>query len=50
MRVDKNDNPYVIEVNANPCLSPDGGFVAAIIAAGLPFTDALKRIITDLNK
>ena len=50
MRVDKNDDPYVIEVNANPCLSPDGGVVAAIIAAGLPFTDALKRIISDLNK
>jgi len=50
MRIDKNDNPYVIEVNANPCLSPDGGVVAAIIAAGLPFTDALKQIIADLNK
>jgi D-alanine-D-alanine ligase len=23
MRVDQYDNPYVIEVNANPCLSPD---------------------------
>jgi D-alanine-D-alanine ligase len=50
MRVDKYDNPYVIEVNANPCLSPDSGVVAATIAANLPFTAVLTRIISDLNK
>ncbi|OFY66541.1 MAG: hypothetical protein A2V64_00345 [Bacteroidetes bacterium RBG_13_43_22] len=49
MRVDDNDIPYVIEVNANPCLSPDGGVIAAVIAAGLPFTELIKRIISDLN-
>jgi D-alanine-D-alanine ligase len=49
MRVDHNDIPYVIEVNANPCLSPDSGVVAAITAAGLPFTDVVSRIINDIN-
>ncbi len=49
MRVDKNDTPYVIEVNANPCLSPDGGVFAAIKAAGLPFAEVVRRIISDLN-
>jgi len=49
MRVDKNDNPYVIEVNANPCMSPDSGLVAATIAAGIPFTNILTRILSDLN-
>jgi D-alanine-D-alanine ligase len=49
MRVDQNDIPYVIEVNANPCLSPDSGVVAAITAAGLPFTDVVSRIINDIN-
>jgi D-alanine-D-alanine ligase len=49
MRVDHNDNPYIIEVNANPCLSPDSGVVAAITAAGLPFTTVLSRIINDIN-
>ncbi len=49
MRIDSNDTPYIIEVNANPCLSPDGGVVAATIAAELPFTDVLQRIIADLN-
>ena len=49
MRIDSNDTPYIIEVNANPCLSPNGGVVAATIAAELPFTDVLQRIIADLN-
>ena len=33
-RTDSNDNVYVIEINANPCISPDGGFVAATREAG----------------
>ncbi len=49
MRVDKKNAPYVIEVNANPCLSPDSGLVAAIMEAGIPFTKVLERIIDDLN-
>jgi len=49
MRIDKNDNPYVIEVNANPCMSPDSGLVAATTEAGLPITEVLRRIISDLN-
>jgi D-alanine-D-alanine ligase len=49
MRVDQNDIPYVIEVNANPCLSPDSGVVAAITDAGLPFTTVVSRIINDIN-
>jgi D-alanine-D-alanine ligase len=49
MRIDRNDNPFVIEVNANPCLSPDSGLVAATIAAAIPFTEVLKRVINDLN-
>lgn len=50
MRIDNNDIPFVIEVNANPCLSPGGGFVAAVSAAGIPFTEVLRRILSDLNK
>jgi D-alanine-D-alanine ligase len=49
MRVDKDDNPYVIEVNANPCLSPDSGFASATRAAGYNFTYVVQRIINDLN-
>jgi D-alanine-D-alanine ligase len=49
MRTDANENPFVIEINANPCISPDGGFVAAAKEAGLPFNNVLRRIINDLN-
>lgn len=49
IRIDSDNNPYVIEVNANPCISADGGFVAATEAAGYPFTEILKCIINDLN-
>jgi D-alanine-D-alanine ligase len=49
VRADSRDNIYVIEINANPCISPDGGFVAATKQAGYPFTDVLDRIIKDLN-
>jgi D-alanine-D-alanine ligase len=48
-RTDRKDNVFVIEINANPCISPDGGFIAATKAAGYPFTDVIQRIISDLN-
>ena len=50
LRVDKEGNPFVIEVNANPCMSPDSGLVAATAEAGLPITEVLKRIISEINK
>jgi D-alanine-D-alanine ligase len=50
MRIDGEDLPYVIEVNANPCMSPDSGLVAATIEKGIPITEVLQRIIGDLNK
>jgi D-alanine-D-alanine ligase len=46
-RVDKNDNPLVLEINANPCISPDAGFYAACSRAGLTFAEVVKRIIFD---
>jgi D-alanine-D-alanine ligase len=49
MRTDARENPYVIEINANPCISPDGGFVAATKESGLVFSTVLQRIIGDLN-
>lgn len=49
VRTDSNDNVYVIEINGNPCISPDGGFVAATKEGGYEFTEVLQRIIDDLN-
>ncbi len=49
VRTDSEDNVYVIEINANPCISPDSGFVAAVKEAGYSFSEVLQRIINDLN-
>lgn len=50
VRVDSNENIYIIEVNANPCISPDSGYVAATRLAGYEFSDVVARIINDLNR
>jgi len=47
-RVDNNNEPWILEINTNPCLSPDAGFAAAISQAGLSFQDAINRIIRDV--
>ncbi len=44
-RVDKEGRPWILEVNANPCLSPDAGFFAAALRADLDFPAVLTRII-----
>jgi D-alanine-D-alanine ligase len=46
-RVDCDNRPWVLEINTNPCLSPDSGFFAAAGRAGLSFTALVKRIIDD---
>lgn len=49
-RVDEAGNPWILEVNTNPCLSPDSGFVAALEASGFTFTRAIQNIILDTLK
>jgi len=44
-RVDADGQPWILEVNTNPCLSPDAGFAAAVDRAGLPFDSAVIRIL-----
>ena len=46
-RVDKENRPWVLEINANPCISPDAGFAAAAFRAGLNFSEIISRIIND---
>jgi D-alanine-D-alanine ligase len=44
-RVDRHNRPWILEINANPCLSPDAGFVAALHQARLTTTEAVGRIV-----
>jgi D-alanine-D-alanine ligase len=46
-RVDREKNPWILEVNTNPCLSPDAGFMAAAKRAGLSFEQVVERILRD---
>ena len=46
-RVDENNNPFVLEVNANPCISPDAGFIAACRQGGFDYPAVVERIIYD---
>ncbi len=48
-RVDKNDNLYILEINGNPCIAPDSGFVAAINYAGYNNEKMIERILEDIN-
>jgi D-alanine-D-alanine ligase len=48
-RTDSENNVFVIEINANPCISPNGGYVAATKKGGHEFTEVLQRIIDDVN-
>ncbi len=47
-RVDTDGRPWVLEVNANPCLSPDAGFPAAAQQGGVSFDQVIARILADV--
>jgi len=50
IRLDEKNNPFVLEINANPCISPDAGFYAACKQAGLKFTEVISEIINDAQR
>lgn len=49
-RVDEQGNPWILEINTNPCLSPDAGFAAALHAAGITLDEAIARVILAANR
>jgi D-alanine-D-alanine ligase len=46
LRLDAHGAPHVLEVNANPCLAADAGFMAAAEHAGLTAPEVIARIVT----
>ena len=49
MRTNKEGKLFVMEANANPCISADSGFVAACFHHGLTKKEIIANIISDLN-
>jgi D-alanine-D-alanine ligase len=49
VRMDSAGNVYVLEANANPCLSPDAGFVAAAAQAGMNYTAIVQQFVQFLS-
>jgi D-alanine-D-alanine ligase len=49
-RIDKNGKPWVLEINANPCLSLEAGFAFAVDRAGLQYHEAIELIVKDALK
>jgi D-alanine-D-alanine ligase len=46
-RVDENGRPWILEINANPCITPDAGFEASARHAGLSYTDIVETLVED---
>ena len=44
-RVDRHGNPWILEVNANPCLASDAGFMAAARQSGLTPIAVIGRLL-----
>lgn len=44
-RVDSDGQPWILEINTNPCIAPTSGFAAAVEQAGLSYDDGIQRII-----
>jgi len=49
LRLDNLGKIYVFEANANPCLTPDAGFVAAAGQCRRSFTDIIRDFVTFLH-
>jgi len=44
-RVDSAGQPWILEINTNPCIAPTSGFAAAVEQAGLSYDDGIQRIV-----
>ncbi|WP_321394567.1 ATP-grasp domain-containing protein [uncultured Desulfuromusa sp.] len=46
----RNQTPYILEVNANPDITPDAGLARAAGAAGLAYAQLIEQILEGVSK
>ncbi|MFL5238129.1 MAG: D-alanine--D-alanine ligase [Rhizomicrobium sp.] len=44
-RVSEAGDPFILEINPNPCLEPGSGFAAAAEQAGMTYAETIERIL-----
>jgi len=44
-RLDERLNPYILEINPNPDISPDAGFAAALAAGGIAYEQFVRTVL-----
>lgn len=49
-RIDPTGRPWILEVNANPCLTPGSGFHNATLQAGIAFSEVIQSLIQEMNQ
>ncbi len=49
-RVSEEGQPLVLEINGNPCISPDSGFIAAIRESGMTVAEGIAEIVKWINE
>jgi ribosomal protein S18 acetylase RimI-like enzyme len=50
MRLDADENVYVLEVNPNPDITPEDGFPAAVEAAGIGYQEFVRTVVENAMK
>lgn len=50
IRMSSAGHPFVLEVNANPDISPDGGFAAALAAGGITYSDFIATLLRNAER
>ena len=49
LRLDAAGRPYILEINANPCLSPDAGFAAAVAQSNRTYPAMIREFLRILT-